>query len=120
MKGVNRHSFRPESGRTLSYAKNMEDVLLIKSMNMNAVRLSHYPADKEFYDICDSLGLYVIDELTGWQHPQKTTVGRRLVRELVTRDVNHPSVVIWASGNEGGFNYELEPDFLRYDISVAP
>lgn len=116
MKGVNRHSFRPESGRTLSYRANLEDVLLIKSMNMNAVRLSHYPADKEFYDICDSLGLYVIDELTGWQHPQNTSVGRRLVRELVTRDVNHPSVVIWASGNEGGFNYELESDFHRYDI----
>lgn len=116
MKGVNRHSFRPESGRTLSRAKNLEDVRLIKSMNMNAVRLSHYPADTEFYDICDSLGLYVIDELTGWQHPQKTEVGRRLVRELVTRDVNHPSVVIWASGNEGGFNYELEADFHRYDI----
>lgn len=116
MKGANRHSFRPESGRTLSYKANLEDVLLMKSMNMNAVRLSHYPADKEFYDICDSLGLYVIDELTGWQHPQNTQTGRRLVRELVTRDVNHPSVVIWASGNEGGFNYELEADFRRYDI----
>lgn len=116
MKGANRHSFRPESGRTLSYKANLEDALLLKGMNMNAVRLSHYPADKEFYDICDSLGLYVIDELTGWQHPQNTPIGRRLVRELVTRDVNHPSVVMWASGNEGGFNYELEPDFRRYDI----
>lgn len=116
MKGVNRHSFRPESGRTLSYADNLEDVLLIKSMNMNAVRLSHYPADACFYDLCDSLGLYVIDELTGWQHKHKTEIGRKLVRELVTRDVNHPSVVVWASGNEGGFNYELEPSFKRYDI----
>jgi beta-galactosidase/beta-glucuronidase len=58
-KGVNRHSFRPETGRTLSKQKNIEDVLLIKSMNMNAVRLSHYPADPEFLDACDSLGLYV-------------------------------------------------------------
>ena len=58
IKGVNRHSFRPESGRTLSKAKNIEDVLLIKSMNMNAVRLSHYPADPEFFEACDSLGLY--------------------------------------------------------------
>ena len=56
-KGVNRHSFRPESGRTLSLAENIEDVKLIKSMNMNAVRLSHYPADPEFLDACDSLGL---------------------------------------------------------------
>ena len=52
-KGVNRHSFRPETGRTLSKQKNIEDVLLIKSMNMNAVRLSHYPADPEFLDACE-------------------------------------------------------------------
>ena len=63
MRGVNRHSFRPESGRTLSKTKNIEDVLLIKSMNMNSVRLSHYPADPEFLEACDSLGLYVMDEL---------------------------------------------------------
>lgn len=115
-KGVNRHSFRSESGRTLSKAKNIEDVLLIKSMNMNAVRLSHYPADPEFYEACDSLGLYVLDEVTGWQNPQETPIGIKLVKEMVTRDVNYPSVVIWDSGNEGGFNYELEPTFARYDI----
>lgn len=116
LKGANRHSMNPESGRTLSYRANLEDVLLMKSLNMNAVRLSHYPADKEFYDICDSLGLYVIDELTGWQHPHNTEIGSRLVKELVMRDVCHPSVIMWASGNEGGFNYELEPEFRRYDI----
>lgn len=115
-KGVNRHSFRPETGRTLSKEKNIEDVLLVKSMNMNAVRLSHYPADPGFYDACDSLGLYVLDELTGWQTPQETLVGKKLVREMVTRDVNHPSIVLWCSGNEGGFNYGLESCFQRYDI----
>ncbi|MDE6812546.1 MAG: glycoside hydrolase family 2, partial [Duncaniella sp.] len=72
IRGVNRHSFRPESGRTLSRQKNLEDVELIKSMNMNAVRLSHYPADPEFYEICDSLGLYVMDELTGWHGKHET------------------------------------------------
>ena len=66
VKGANRHSFRPETGRTLSKQKNIEDVLLIKSMNMNAVRLSHYPADPEFLDACDSLGLYVECEMPGW------------------------------------------------------
>ena len=50
IKGVNRHSFRPESGRTLSKGKNIEDVLLIKSMDMKAVRLSHYPADPEIFE----------------------------------------------------------------------
>lgn len=115
-KGVNRDSFNPETGRTLSKRNNIDDVLLIKSMNMNAVRLNDYPADPSFYDACDSLGLYVLAELSGWQTPQETPVGRRLVREMVTRDVNHPSIVFWCSGNEGGFNYELEPDFRRHDI----
>ncbi len=116
MKGVNRHSFRPESGRTLSKAKNIEDVLLIKSMNMNAVRLSHYPADPEFLDACDSLGLYVECEQPGWHWAHDTMTGSQIVEEMVTRDVNHPSIIFWSNGNEGGFNYELEPVFTRLDI----
>ena len=114
-KGANRHSFRPETGRTLSKAKNIEDVLLIKSMNMNAVRLSHYPADPEFLDACDSLGLYVECELPGWHWAHETVNGAQLVEEMVTRDVNHPSIIFWSNGNEGGFNYELEPYFGKFD-----
>lgn len=115
IKGVNRHSFRPETGRTLSKAKNIEDVKLIKSMNMNAVRLSHYPADPEFLDACDSLGLYVECELPGWHWAHETIIGSQIVEEMVTRDVNHPSIIFWSNGNEGGFNYELEPVFTRLD-----
>ncbi|MBR1411051.1 MAG: glycoside hydrolase family 2 [Prevotella sp.] len=115
VKGVNRHSFRPETGRTLSKAKNIEDVKLIKSMNMNAVRLSHYPADPEFLDACDSLGLYVECEQPGWHWAHETIVGSQIVEEMVTRDVNHPSIIFWSNGNEGGFNYELEPVFAKFD-----
>ena len=115
VKGVNRHSFRPETGRTLSKAKNIEDVQLIKSMNMNAVRLSHYPADPEFLDACDSLGLYVECELPGWHWAHDDIVGTQIAEEMVTRDVNHPSIIFWSNGNEGGFNYELEPVFVRLD-----
>ena len=115
VKGANRHSFRPETGRTLSKQKNIEDVLLIKSMNMNAVRLSHYPADPEFLDACDSLGLYVECELPGWHWAHETIVGAQLVEEMVTRDCNHPSIIFWSNGNEGGFNYELEPYFAKFD-----
>ncbi len=113
LKGVNRHSFRPETGRTLSKAKNIEDVKLIKSMNMNAVRLSHYPADPEFLDACDSLGLYVECEQPGWHWAHETVVGSQIVEEMVTRDVNHPSIIFWSNGNEGGFNYELEQVFTK-------
>jgi beta-galactosidase/beta-glucuronidase len=56
LKGVNRHSFWPETGRTLSKAVHLMDVRLMKEMNMNAVRMSHYPPDAEFLDVCDSLG----------------------------------------------------------------
>ena len=115
VKGANRHSFRPESGRTLSKQKNIEDVLLMKSMNMNAVRLSHYPADPEFLDACDSLGLYVECEQPGWHWAHETIVGSQIVEEMVTRDVNHPSIIFWSNGNEGGFNYELEPVFHQFD-----
>lgn len=120
VKGVNRHSFRPESGRTLSKAKNLEDVLLIKSMNMNAVRLSHYPADPEFLEACDSLGLYVMDELSGWHGHHETINGQKLVKEMITRDVNHPCVIWWSNGNEKGWNTELDGEFHKYDPQKRP
>jgi len=119
-RGVDRHSFWPTTGRTLNDRINLEDARLIKEMNMNAVRCSHYPPEKGFLDICDSLGLYVIDELTGWQDAVDCEVGRPLVREMILRDVNHPSVLLWANGNEGGFNFELDPDYDKWDIQKRP
>ncbi|MDN3548715.1 glycoside hydrolase family 2 protein [Mucilaginibacter aquaedulcis] len=115
MKGCNRHSFWPESGRTLSHGIQIMDVKLMKEMNMNAVRMSHYPPDHNFLDVCDSLGLYVLDELTGWQAKYDTVVGRKLVKELVVRDVNHPAILFWDNGNEGGFNRGLDNDYALYD-----
>lgn len=114
-KGVNRHSFWPESGRTLSRAVHLQDIALMKDMNMNAVRMSHYPPDPEFLDLCDSLGLFVLDELTGWQKKYGTPVGKKLVKELVIRDVNHPSILFWDNGNEGGWNTDLDNDYALYD-----
>jgi beta-galactosidase/beta-glucuronidase len=115
LKGSNRHSFWPESGRTLSKTIHLLDARLMKEMNMNAVRMSHYPPDHEFLDVCDSLGLYVLDELTGWQAKYDTVVGHKLVKELVLRDVNHPSVIFWDNGNEGGWNRGLDNDYALYD-----
>ena len=120
-KGVNRGAFWPTTGRTTNRQISVQDVNLIKDMNMNAVRMSHYPPDKHFLETCDSLGLFVIDELTGWQYPPyDTEVGRKLVKELILRDVNHPCVVLWANGNEGGFNFDLLPDYPKYDIQSRP
>ncbi|MGQ1910323.1 glycoside hydrolase family 2 TIM barrel-domain containing protein [Marinifilum sp. RC60d5] len=116
-KGVNRHSFYPKSGRTCSKELSIEHVKMMKDMNMNAVRMSHYPPDVHFLDVCDSLGLFVIDELCTWHSPHlDTKVGRKLVKELVVRDVNHPSILIWANGNETGWNKELDDDYAKWDI----
>ncbi len=114
-KGVCRHSEWPETGRTLSQQVHLMDIKLMKGMNMNAVRMSHYPPDKEFLDLCDSLGIFVLDELTGWQAAYDTIAGKKLVKELVVRDVNHPSIVIWDNGNEGGWNPALDGDYALYD-----
>jgi len=115
LKGANRHSFWPDSGRCLSEAVHRLDIDLMKEMNMNAVRMSHYPPDEQFLDLCDELGLYVLDELGGWQKSYDTPTARRLVEQTVIRDVNHPSILFWDNGNEGGWNSEVDGDYAKWD-----
>jgi hypothetical protein len=115
LKGANRHSFWPETGRTLSRQVSYDDVQLIKELNMNAVRMSHYPPDAHFLEACDEVGLYVLDELGGWQRSYDTPTGRRLISEMVPRDVNHPSILLWDNGNEGGWNRENDDEFAKWD-----
>jgi Glycosyl hydrolases family 2, TIM barrel domain/Glycosyl hydrolases family 2, sugar binding domain/Glycosyl hydrolases family 2/Domain of unknown function (DUF4981)/Beta galactosidase small chain len=120
LKGTNRHSFFPDSGRTLQPDSSREDVRLIKAMNMNAVRMSHYPPDAHFLDACDELGLYVLDELGGWQGAYDAPTGRRLAGQMIRRDVNHPSILFWDNGNEGGWNAEIDGDFAPWDPQRRP
>ncbi len=120
LKGVNRHVFWPPSGRTSSPRLDRRDAELIKAMNLNAVRAAHYPPDVSFLDACDELGIYVIDELAGWHDAYGTDVGRRLVREMVQRDLNRPSILFWANGNEGGWNKGLNKVFHQFDPQGRP
>jgi len=113
--GVDRHSFWPESGRTLSRQICYDDVRLLKEANNNAVRMSHYPPDADFLEACDELGLYVLDELGGWHGAYDTPTGRSLIGEMVRRDVNHPSILFWDNGNEGGNNLENDGQFALWD-----
>ena len=115
LRGVDRHSFWPDSGRTLSAQISRDDINVIKDLNGNAVRTSHYPPDGDFLDACDELGIYVLDELGGWHAHYDTDIGQKLVKEMVEHDVNHPSILFWDNGNEGGWNTALDSDFSKYD-----
>ncbi|WP_288954876.1 glycoside hydrolase family 2 TIM barrel-domain containing protein [uncultured Polaribacter sp.] len=116
LKGANMHSFRPETGRTLAKQDMLDNVKLMQEMNFNTVRICHYPPDSEFLNICDSLGLMAMDELPGWRHPYPDTIGEKIVKELVVRDVNHPSVVLWSNGNHLAHNPKFDEDFFKWDI----
>ena len=115
LKGVNRHAAWPETGRSVSRDQSYADARLIKQANLNAVRMSHYPPDESFLEACDELGLYVLDELAGWQKSYGAAVGARLIGEMIRRDVNHPSILFWDNGNEGGWNESNDGEFAKWD-----
>lgn len=114
MKGVNRHEFHPHTGRTIDRATMELDLRLIKQANINMVRTSHYPDDPLFYELCDIYGLYVMDEANQESHdyglrnrelgdnPDWTKAHVDRAMALVERDKNHPSIIFWSLGNEGG------------------
>jgi len=120
LKGINRHSFSPATGRTITREQSYRDARIIKEANMNAVRMSHYPPDPHFLQAADELGLYVLDELAGWQGSYDTPTGTRLIGQIVRRDVNHPSILFWDNGNEGGWNREVDGEFDRWDPQRRP
>jgi beta-galactosidase len=112
IRGVNRHEFHPVTGKTVSLESMREDVALMKRFNFNAVRTSHYPNDERFYDLCDELGLYVVDEANIESHarlrslvhdPRYEAAFFDRVKRMVGRDRNHPSVIMWSLGNESGY-----------------
>jgi beta-galactosidase len=115
MRGTNRHEHDPDHGKTVSEERMIQDVKLMKQHNFNSVRTSHYPNHPRWYELCDEYGLYVIDEANVETH--ELGFGRvnfpgnreewfapcvaRMV-DMVQRDKNHPSVVMWSLGNEAG------------------
>ena len=115
LKGVNRHEHSPWDGRVISEELMLQDIRLMKELNINAVRTSHYPNDPRWLEMADEHGIYLVDEAfveshgTG-EHPDTTLADRiewqaahldRLQR-MVERDKNHPSVILWSMGNEAG------------------
>ncbi len=111
-RGVNRHEHDPRTARVMSEERMLQDILLMKQANINAVRTSHYPNVSRWYELCDSLGLYVMDEADIEEHGLRGTLAStpdwhaafldRAVR-MAERDKNHPCVVMWSMGNESGY-----------------
>jgi len=126
-RGVNRHEHDPERGHAVTLESMIEDILIMKRFNINAVRTCHYPDDPRWYDLCDVYGLYLIDEANieshgVWDRLTKDPLWQTAFLErgsrMVERDKNHPSIIIWSLGNESGDgpNHATLADWIhRYD-----
>src|SRR5574344_283069 len=108
-RGVTLHATDPQNGKVIGESLNLKDMKMMKEANINYIRTSHYPREPRFYDLCDSLGFYVIDEVPfgkGDDHlTDKSYQDILLTRAdaTVRRDKNHPCVMIWSIGNENPF-----------------
>ena len=123
LRGVNRHEHDPDTGRVVTEASMRRDIELMKELNINAVRTSHYPNHPRWYELCDEHGLYVVDEANvesnGVTFEPDVTLANRpewkeahldRMRRMVERDKNHPSVILWSLGNEAGDGANFEAD----------
>jgi beta-galactosidase/beta-glucuronidase len=117
--GVCRHDVSARDGTAVGPDLWRRDITLMKSGNVNAIRTSHYPYGSGFYDLCDELGMYVMDELPYcWcptDDPSLQPAFEQRARETVLRDKNHPSVIVWAVGNENkeGRNLQVVADLVK-------
>jgi beta-galactosidase len=110
--GVNHHDIHPDRGPATTAADNRRDLELMKRHHVNAVRTSHYPKDESFYELCDELGLYVVDEADVETHarwratsddPAYAAAFLERGMRMVLRDRSHPCVIAWSLGNESGY-----------------
>lgn len=136
VKGVNRNEFDPRSGYVTTKDSMLADILLMKRHHINAVRLSHYPNDPRWLDLCDRYGLYVIDETDLETHgfhfvgdegylakrPEWKEAFVQRAKRLVERDNNHPSVIVWSLGNESGYgpNHDAMAEWIREADGTRP
>ena len=121
VKGANRHEMNAYKGYVVSKEDMIQDILIMKQLNINAVRTCHYPNDPLWYSLCDEYGLYVVDEANIESHGmgyKELTLAKSeeyeyahldRTRRMVRRDFNHPSIIIWSLGNEAGDG----PNFVK-------
>jgi len=124
IRGVNRHDHDELTGSAVTPAAMEADIRLMKQFNFNAVRTSHYPNNPYWLDLCDRYGLYVIDEANIEAHafyhevsrdPRYTPAFVERVSNMVQRDKNHPSIILWSLGNESGYgpNHDSAAGWVR-------
>ena len=123
IKGVNRHEFDMYTGRYVTRESMIQDIVLMKKYNINAVRISHYPNHPDWYELCDEYGIYVMDEANVESHGlwekgyyigelpecKQTILERNLA--MVERDKNHPSIIFWSMGNESGWGRNFDSTY---------
>nr|WP_315221886.1 glycoside hydrolase family 2 TIM barrel-domain containing protein [uncultured Flavobacterium sp.] len=125
IKGVNRHETDPVTGQTISRERMEQDIKIMKQFNINAVRMSHYPNDEYFYELCDKYGMYVVDEANIESHGMGYDITKTLgnkpdwelshlerMKRMIERDKNYPSIIIWSMGNEAGNGYNFYRGYL--------
>lgn len=123
--GINRHEWNAKTGRAITYEQMEEDIHMLKALNINAIRTSHYPNNSYWYKLCDQYGIYVIDEMNLETHgandilPQNKTEWTDCLldraRSMYERDKNHPCILMWSLGNEAGSgsNFMILHDYFK-------
>ncbi len=123
LKGANRHEMNPYKGYVVSEADMIQDILIMKQLNINAVRTCHYPDDELWYSLCDKYGLYVVAEANVESHGMgygEQSLAKNAdyeaahlsrIERTVRRDINHPSIITWSLGNEAGNGVNFEKGY---------
>lgn len=134
IKGVNRHEHDQYTGQVITEESMIEDIQLMKQYNINAVRNSHYPNAERWYELCDEYGLYMVDEVNIESHGmgyEEESLAKDPIwgaahfdrtQRMFERTKNHPSIIIWSLGNEGGngVNFEVTYDWVKQRDTSRP
>ena len=134
VKGADRHEMDPDGGYVVSLERMIQDIKIMKQLNINAVRTSHYPFDPRWYDLCDEYGIYITAEANleshgmGYEEKSLAKFPEYIVPHIERNEgnvkplINHPSVIVWSLGNEGGYgiNFEKAYDWVKACDKTRP
>lgn len=134
VKGADRHEMDPDGGYVVSLERMIQDIKIMKQLNINAVRTSHYPCDPRWYDLCDEYGIYITAEANleshgmGYDEKSLAKFPEYIVPHIERNEgnvkplINHPSVIVWSLGNESGYgvNFEKAYDWVKACDTTRP